>query len=51
MVSSTRPTKAARQQALGLLAAGDVVGLQFAEDKAAGDGWKATVLDHLVGWG
>ncbi|MCV7061666.1 DUF3626 domain-containing protein [Mycolicibacterium vaccae] len=42
---------AARQQALGLLAAGDVVGLQFAEDKAAGDGWKATVLDHLVGWG
>ncbi|WP_197376631.1 WXG100-like domain-containing protein [Mycolicibacterium baixiangningiae] len=38
---------AVRREALGSLAAGDVVGLQFAEDVAAGDGWKAEVRDRL----
>ena len=37
----------ARREALGSLAAGDVVGLQFAEDVASGDGWKDQVRDRL----
>jgi hypothetical protein len=36
-----------QRNVLGMLAAGDVVGLQYAEDVAAGDGWKATLQDRL----